>query len=367
MRIDNLDVQHDPQAGRFFIQAEGEQAVLEYSLADEVMTIYHTGVPPALEGRGIGSRLVQAGLEYARAQGWQVIPECWFVAGYIQRHTAYEDLLYARMNPQRIDPRNANNTLRALLAPFDADLVIASILAGSTPGTVYVDDAAQPQAALVWFGYRVFLAGEAGKPGLVDALRPVVEAELLPWAPSFVLTADDLAGWMGVLRQLLPGHNLHPLHRQHYVCTRLLEDWRPLLPPRYTIRPVDAALLAEPGLDGLEALREEMCSERPSVEDFLEKSFGVCPLYGNEVIGWCLSEYNHDERCEVGVATAEAHRRRGLGTAISLALVEMALARGIRQVGWHCWADNLPSAALALRAGFVLDEEREMLWCEKKG
>jgi hypothetical protein len=32
--------------------------------------------------------------------------------------------------------------------------------------------------------------------------------------------------------------------RQYYTCRRLLNDWRPLLPPGFALRPVDAALLA---------------------------------------------------------------------------------------------------------------------------
>ncbi|RMF40140.1 MAG: N-acetyltransferase, partial [Anaerolineae bacterium] len=53
----------------------------------------HTGVPEAIGGRGIGSKLARAGLKYARQQGYRVRPLCWFVAGYIQRHPEYQDLL----------------------------------------------------------------------------------------------------------------------------------------------------------------------------------------------------------------------------------------------------------------------------------
>jgi RimJ/RimL family protein N-acetyltransferase len=100
-----------------------------------------------------------------------------------------------------------------------------------------------------------------------------------------------------------------------------------------------------------------MVSERPSVDDFLQRSFGVCLVHDEAVVGFCLSEYNTDGRCEVGVWTAEAQRQRGLGKLMTLALVEQALQRGYTEVGWHCWADNLPSAALARSAGFVLSHD----------
>ena len=117
------------------------------------------------------------------------------------------------------------------------------------------------------------------------------------------------------------------------------------------------ALLGTPGLSGLDALRMEMVSERPSVEDFLQRSFGVCLLYDGAVVGFCLSEYNCQGRCEVGVWTHEEHRQRGLGKLMTLALVEHALQHGYSEVGWHCWADNLPSAALALSAGFIYQRD----------
>ncbi len=90
---DDLKVLHLPGEGRFEIQAAGQTAVLTYSLKDGSITFSHTGVPPALEERGIGSRLAKAGLEHAREKGYRVRPLCSFVEGYIQRHPEYQDLL----------------------------------------------------------------------------------------------------------------------------------------------------------------------------------------------------------------------------------------------------------------------------------
>ena len=175
-------------------------------------------------------------------------------------------------------------------------------------------------------------------------------------ATAFILQVADPA-WEAHLEAILPC--LEPVHglRQYYACRQLARPWQPLLPPGYQLRQVDAALLDTPDLSGLDALRMEMVSERPSVEDFLQRSFGVCLLHDETIVGFCLSEYNIAGRCEVGVWTAEAHRQRGLGKLMSLALVEQALRDGYAEVGWHCWADNLPSAALALSAGFVLQRD----------
>ena len=93
IQVPNPDVHHDPAANRFEIQIEGSTALLEYHLQDGSILFTHTGVPAALEGRGMGSQLARAGLEYARQQSLRVVPVCWFVAGYIERHAEYQDLL----------------------------------------------------------------------------------------------------------------------------------------------------------------------------------------------------------------------------------------------------------------------------------
>ncbi len=86
-------VVHLPQRQRFQLELEGHTAVLEYRMDGETIVFTHTGVPKAIGGRGIGSQLARAGLEYARARGCRVRPLCWFVAGYIERHPEYQDLL----------------------------------------------------------------------------------------------------------------------------------------------------------------------------------------------------------------------------------------------------------------------------------
>jgi predicted GNAT family acetyltransferase len=86
------EVVHEADKSRFAIYAEGGTAVLDYQRFDDKVVYTHTGVPPALEGRGIGSRLVKTGLDWARGEGLRVVPVCTFVAAYIRRHPEYADL-----------------------------------------------------------------------------------------------------------------------------------------------------------------------------------------------------------------------------------------------------------------------------------
>lgn len=82
-----------PDSSQFVVELEGQRAMLRYILQKSQILFVHTGVPPALEGRGIGSALVRTGLEYARANHLKVVSHCWFVSGYIKRHPEYQNLL----------------------------------------------------------------------------------------------------------------------------------------------------------------------------------------------------------------------------------------------------------------------------------
>jgi hypothetical protein len=87
------EVRHDEARGRFELEEDGETGFLTYEQRDGVITFTHTIVPPELEGRGIGSRIVKAGLAFARDEGLKVVPQCSFVRTYIERHPEHEDLL----------------------------------------------------------------------------------------------------------------------------------------------------------------------------------------------------------------------------------------------------------------------------------
>jgi uncharacterized protein len=86
-------VRDNAQLQRFEIDAGGLVAFSNYRREGDTLTIMHTEVPPALNGKGIGSALVRGLLDLIRAQGLKVAPRCPFVAAYIAKHTDYADLL----------------------------------------------------------------------------------------------------------------------------------------------------------------------------------------------------------------------------------------------------------------------------------
>lgn len=86
-------VEHDRAGSRFLAHIDSQLCVADYRLAGTLMTMHHTYVPPALEGRGIAAALVAEALAHARREGWRVRPSCSYVARYMQRHPDTLDLL----------------------------------------------------------------------------------------------------------------------------------------------------------------------------------------------------------------------------------------------------------------------------------
>ena len=72
MQTSELHVIHNAEKKRFEIQVDSYTAVLAYLLNGNIIVFTHTGVPPELEGRGIGSLLVKTGMQYAKEHNLKV-------------------------------------------------------------------------------------------------------------------------------------------------------------------------------------------------------------------------------------------------------------------------------------------------------
>ena len=85
-------VVHDRAAHRFTTTVDGHEARIDYRMEDGRMVITHTGVPKAIEGRGIAGALTKVAFDTARAEGWRVDAQCAYAAAWLRRHPAYADL-----------------------------------------------------------------------------------------------------------------------------------------------------------------------------------------------------------------------------------------------------------------------------------
>ena len=86
-----MTVTHTPALGRYEMTTEHGLAVAVYHQHGDRRVFTHTEVPPADEGKGYASQLVQAALDDTRQAGFKIQPACSFVVAYVRRHPEYRD------------------------------------------------------------------------------------------------------------------------------------------------------------------------------------------------------------------------------------------------------------------------------------
>jgi len=87
--MNDIAIRHDASRHRFETEVDGHSGFVEYAIEGDVMAINHTVVPEAIGGRGIAGKLVQAAVDFARAQRLQVDPRCEYAEAWMRRHPEY--------------------------------------------------------------------------------------------------------------------------------------------------------------------------------------------------------------------------------------------------------------------------------------
>jgi RimJ/RimL family protein N-acetyltransferase len=267
-------------------------------------------------------------------------------------------------------PQKSYELIRLLLLGMDFHLIGRSILAKQTPAQIFVDNMEHPKTMFAQAGHRYILAGDpeidSFNLGIQKLFADVIYPRTLAEGQEGFAIYYDEAAWEKKMDALLINKEKILADREYYACKTMNHKWQDFMPEGFQLQMVDTSLLANAELKHLDTLKEEMTSERPSVENFLAKSFGVCAIHKNELAGWCLSEYNADNRCEIGIETTSEFRQRGIATALTLAFLEHAFSHGINEVGWHCYKRNTPSALTARKAGFDKIRDYKFYICPMK-
>ncbi|MGA5304811.1 NAD(+)/NADH kinase [Nucisporomicrobium flavum] len=89
------------EQSRYEVLLGGELAgVLHYRRHGERVELAHTEIDQAFEGRGLAGRLAAGALDDARRRATPVLVTCPFVAGWLDRHPEYADVLAAPPEPR---------------------------------------------------------------------------------------------------------------------------------------------------------------------------------------------------------------------------------------------------------------------------
>ncbi len=80
--------------GAFVMERDGKRlAEMTYTVAGSRVIIDHTTVDDALRGTGAGKKLVEAAVQWARAEKVKILPLCPFAKSVFDKTPAYADVL----------------------------------------------------------------------------------------------------------------------------------------------------------------------------------------------------------------------------------------------------------------------------------
>jgi GNAT superfamily N-acetyltransferase len=224
--------------------------------------------------------------------------------------------------------------------------VLDAVFEGRQAARLFVDDTDAPTAAIMCRTYEYFIAGTPESP-----LRTFIKE-----APEEPNVFQHLYGYTPIGEAWTQA---------------LLEDVKLLVIPRRNFQ-WEAGTPAPdvPVPDGARiervdhTLSEQVDRELPvpflqifwgSREALVENGFAYCALQDGVVASTIYAVAASRTGILVGIDTTEQFRRRGYGTAVSAAFIREALQRGMLPY-WDTDLENLPSAAMAQKLGFVEHE-----------
>lgn len=80
--------------GAFVVERDGKRlAEMTYTVAGSRVIIDHTTVDDALRGTGAGKKLVEAAVQWARAENIKLLPLCPFAKSVFDKTPAYADVV----------------------------------------------------------------------------------------------------------------------------------------------------------------------------------------------------------------------------------------------------------------------------------
>lgn len=86
-----LAIRHDPVGHLFETEVDGHRAYLAYmDLGKQTLDFYRTFVPDELRGRGIAGLLTQEALDFAKREGYSVVPSCSYVEAFLKKQGLLE-------------------------------------------------------------------------------------------------------------------------------------------------------------------------------------------------------------------------------------------------------------------------------------
>ncbi|CAM4269738.1 acetyltransferase [Bacillus manliponensis] len=236
-------------------------------------------------------------------------------------------------------------------------LSIKGVITGVVPGRVFLSN--DCSTVLLTNPQGIFLGGSAENTLFFQEINKLLKEEILPTLASngeldYVLFYPLRRKWELIIDVIMEG--LLPMKSGRMTFIHDLSDINTFTDSN--IYPIDCNLLKQHNLIGIDAVTSEILDNWPSLEAYEEKGFGFVAIQNMNgcptIISWCLTDWVVEDECELGIETDENCRGKGWARKTALATLSLAKQKGIKKVGWQCWANNIGSQRTALSVGFKL-------------
>ncbi|MDA1761684.1 GNAT family N-acetyltransferase [Bacillus cereus] len=249
------------------------------------------------------------------------------------------------------------HTRKKLVSMFEDfnSVVLLSYLQGHM-GTAWVNNLENPTVAQITVGIFTFYAGDPNVKETEELLRNI---------PERILVIVNSEEWKKRLETFyerkIDKFLRYKFKRNSKVFNRpKLQSLISTLPKGYELRRIDEHIANNPTLHNLS---EDFIGQFQSVEDYINRGVGYSILYNGEVVCGASSYSIYDDGIEIEVATDHNHRRKGLATVVSAALILDCLEKGIYP-NWD--AANTTSAKLAEKLGYDFDKAYDTYFVDNR-
>ncbi|OQB47760.1 MAG: Acetyltransferase (GNAT) family protein [Firmicutes bacterium ADurb.Bin153] len=221
----------------------------------------------------------------------------------------------------------------------------------------WVDSKESPHLGAIRYESKVYVAGrisdEKDARLLKDFLRVAVAGQKLEGHALDKIQIRTFDYELGeALPRFLRGCKLENRKREYLEISLPADGTAFKLAEGYCLRDVDEELIMDGDIGDIDLLRGECAYRHDSMGLKGTDYLGLVAMKGNDIAGWCLSEYTCSVGCEIGIEVLEAHQHRGIAKAMTCRFLERAHEKGLKRIGWHCYQDNIASFRTATACGF---------------
>ncbi|HHY2676092.1 GNAT family N-acetyltransferase [Bacillus toyonensis] len=249
------------------------------------------------------------------------------------------------------------HTRRKLVSMFEDfnNVILLSYLQGHM-GRAWVNNLENPTVAQVTVGIFTFYTGDPNVKETEELLRNIPEKMLV------IVNSEEWKKRLETFYERKIDKFLRYKFKRNseFFNRSKLQSFISTLPKGYELRRIDEHIANN---STLHKLSEDFTSQFQSVEDYLNRGIGYSILYNGEVICGASSYSIYDKGIEIEVATDLNHRRKGLATVVSAALILDCLEKG-KYPNWD--AANTTSAKLAEKLGYVFDKAYDTYFVDNR-